>query len=120
MCHLQGKHAEAEALYVRAIGIKEKVLGADHPEVATTLNDLALLHKEQVRPVYPHGLRLLSVWIDKRVAGRHDSVLVFLLQNMLWLPLSVVGKDTGTITNLPHQLGCSITLYRNTVLFTAL
>ncbi|CAN0462129.1 unnamed protein product, partial [Scytosiphon promiscuus] len=54
---LQGKYAEAEVLCLRAIGIREKVLGPDHPEVATTLNNLALLLKQQVRPVHAHGLR---------------------------------------------------------------
>lgn len=45
----QGKYAEAEHLYVRALGIREKVLGADHYDLATTLNDLALLLNAQVR-----------------------------------------------------------------------
>ncbi|CAN0508556.1 unnamed protein product, partial [Scytosiphon promiscuus] len=30
---LQGKHAKAEALYLRAIRIEEKVLGPNHPQV---------------------------------------------------------------------------------------
>ena len=46
---LQGKHAEAEAMYLRAIGIEENVLGPDHPEVAATLSNLAGLLAKQVR-----------------------------------------------------------------------
>ena len=39
----QGKYAEAEPLYKRALAIQEKALGADHPDVADTLNNLAIL-----------------------------------------------------------------------------
>lgn len=45
----QGNYAEAEPLYVRALEIREKILGADHHDLATTLNDLALLLNAQVR-----------------------------------------------------------------------
>lgn len=55
---LQGKHAEAKALYLRAIGIEEKVLGPNHPRVATTIKNLAGLLCKQVIHVYSHGMRL--------------------------------------------------------------
>ena len=38
---------EAEALFRRALALKEKLLGADHPDVAVTLNNLGLLLKKQ-------------------------------------------------------------------------
>lgn len=45
----QGKLSEAEPLYRRALAILEKDLGVGHPNVASTLNNLALLLKAQVR-----------------------------------------------------------------------
>ena len=39
----RGKYKEAEFLCKRALGIRKKVLGADHPDVAKQLNDLPLL-----------------------------------------------------------------------------
>ena len=39
----QGKYAEAEPLFRRAIEIDEKTLGKDHPDVATRYNNLAFL-----------------------------------------------------------------------------
>ncbi len=39
----QGKYAEAEPLNKRALAIMEKALGPEHPGVATSLNNLALL-----------------------------------------------------------------------------
>ncbi|CAN0515401.1 unnamed protein product, partial [Ectocarpus sp. 12 AP-2014] len=38
---LQGKYSEAEPLYERCQAIDEKVLGPDHPSLATTLNNWA-------------------------------------------------------------------------------
>ena len=40
----QGKYAEAEPLYKRALAIREKTLGREHPDVAQSLNYLAGLN----------------------------------------------------------------------------
>jgi tetratricopeptide (TPR) repeat protein len=40
----QGKYAQAEEFYQRALAIREKALGAGHPDVAQTLNNLAILY----------------------------------------------------------------------------
>lgn len=45
----RGKYKEAEPLCKRALEIREKVLGKDHPDVAKQLNNLALLCQNQVR-----------------------------------------------------------------------
>jgi hypothetical protein len=37
----QGKYADAIPLAQRALAIREKTLGPDHPDVATSLNNLA-------------------------------------------------------------------------------
>ena len=44
-----GDFAAAQPLYERALGIWEATQGPDHPDVAHTLTDLAVLHLEQVR-----------------------------------------------------------------------
>ena len=41
----QGRYADAEPLYKRALAISEKALGPDHPDVATSLNNLAVLYR---------------------------------------------------------------------------
>ena len=49
----QGRYAEAELLYKRSLAILEKVLGLAHPDVATTLNNLARLYADQlIHPRY--------------------------------------------------------------------
>ncbi len=35
-CHSQGQHAEAERLFRRALEMRERALGPDHPDVALT------------------------------------------------------------------------------------
>src|SRR5262249_59720486 len=39
----QGRYADAEPLYRRSLAVSEKVLGRDHPDVSTSLNNLAAL-----------------------------------------------------------------------------
>ena len=48
---MQGKSEEALPLFTRSREIFEKVLGQDHPNVATLLNNEALLLKKMVRVV---------------------------------------------------------------------
>src|SRR5271165_6468823 len=38
------RYAEAEPLYQEALKIRQKVLGPEHPDTATSLNNLALLY----------------------------------------------------------------------------
>lgn len=45
----QGNYEEAEEMYRRSLAIREKVLGADHPDVAEGLNNLAVLLERVVR-----------------------------------------------------------------------
>lgn len=44
----QGKYSEAKTLYERSLVIGKRVYGADHPEVATTLNNLGGLLETKV------------------------------------------------------------------------
>jgi tetratricopeptide (TPR) repeat protein len=45
----QGKYAQAEPLYRRALAITEKALGPDHPNVATVLENYARLLRAMKR-----------------------------------------------------------------------
>ena len=46
---IQGRFADAEPLYKRALAIKEKAFGPDHPDVAISLSNLAELYRVQGR-----------------------------------------------------------------------
>ena len=45
----QGKYAEAEPLFKQALAIKKKVLGSEHPGVATSLENYAALLRKTGR-----------------------------------------------------------------------
>lgn len=56
---VQGKHAEAESLFKKTQDVFEHCLGQDHPDVATILNNRAVLLETQVRPaIYFHDCLL--------------------------------------------------------------
>lgn len=42
----QGRYEEAEPLYERALAIREKALGAEHPSTVATLNNLAEIYRK--------------------------------------------------------------------------
>jgi Tfp pilus assembly protein PilF len=42
----QGQYAQAEPLHKRALAIREKALGPDHPDVAQSLENMAQLYRK--------------------------------------------------------------------------
>ena len=59
----QGRYEEAEPLYQRALAMRTRLLGDEHPDVARSLNNLALLYKNQGRygeaePLYQDALAM--------------------------------------------------------------
>ncbi|CAB1343052.1 unnamed protein product [Coregonus sp. 'balchen'] len=59
-----GRYKEAELLCKRALEIREKILGKEHPDVAKQLNNLALLCQNQgkYREVEQHYQRALDIY----------------------------------------------------------
>lgn len=66
---MQDKYVDAEPHYERAQAIQENVLGPEHPDVAKTLNDRAVLWKIQVR-----AKRFLWMLILQPVPNLQDAV----------------------------------------------
>jgi hypothetical protein len=63
LCQQQGKHEQAEALYQRALHIREHHLGKTHPET------------EKTRRAYAAFLRLLERDTSAHVLGTGDKPL---------------------------------------------
>jgi hypothetical protein len=57
LCRSQGRDAEAEPLYLRALAIREKALGPDHPQLAPSLESLAGLYRETNRVTEAQALQ---------------------------------------------------------------
>ncbi|MGZ3458885.1 MAG: CHAT domain-containing protein, partial [Archangium sp.] len=65
-----GNYARAEPLFERALAIWEAALGKNHPDVARTLNNLALLYANQgnyarAEPLYERALAIYEAALDK-------------------------------------------------------
>lgn len=58
----QGNYEEAEGMLRRSLAIREKALGADHPKVATDLDNLAVLLDRKVRVDMLDVLKCLNCW----------------------------------------------------------
>lgn len=70
----QGQYAQAGPLYQRALAIKEKALGPEHPLVATSLNNLAAPYDDQgqyaqAEPLYQRALAIL----EKALGPEHPA-----------------------------------------------
>ena len=68
-------YAEAEPLYERALAIREKALGPEHPDVAMSLNNLAALYRNQgayakAEPLYERALAIR----EKALGPEHPDV----------------------------------------------
>ncbi len=69
----QGRYAEGEPLYQRALVIDKKALGPEHPGVATDLNNLALLYQAQGRYDEAEPLHQQALAIAEEAAGARAS-----------------------------------------------
>ena len=65
----QGRYAEAEPLYKRSLAIWEEALGPEHPNVATSLNNLAGLYRAQGRYDEAEPLHKRAMTIDEMALG---------------------------------------------------
>jgi len=84
-----GRYAEAEPLYQRSLQILEKALGKDHPDVASSLNNLAGLYSDTGRYAEAEPLYQRSLQIREKALGKeHPDVAVSLnnLALLYWPP----------------------------------
>ena len=75
----QGKYADAQRFHERALAIREKALGPEHPDVATSLGNLALAHNKQGQYTDAAAFDLRALTIREKVLGpEHRDVAVSL------------------------------------------
>ena len=72
-----GQYADAEPLFRRALAIDEKALGKDHPDVASSLNNLALLLYSQGKYGEAEPLCRRALAIHEKALGKdHPDVAI--------------------------------------------
>ena len=78
----QGQYAQAEPLYKRSLAIWEKALGPDHPDVATSLNNLAVLYHTQGQYAQAEPLYKRSLAIREKALGPDHPDVATSLNNL--------------------------------------
>ncbi|NJN12254.1 MAG: tetratricopeptide repeat protein, partial [Richelia sp. RM1_1_1] len=78
----QGKYTEAIPIAEKALAIREKVLGYDHPDVAISLNNLALLYYSQGNYSKAEPLLVRSLAIMEKVLGKEHPDVAQSLNNL--------------------------------------
>ncbi|CAB0038331.1 unnamed protein product [Trichogramma brassicae] len=99
-----GKYKEAEPLCKRALEIREKVLGRDHPDVAKQLNNLALLCQnqgkyEEVERYYQRALEIYEAKLgpdDPNVAKTKNNLASCYLKQGKYKDAEVLYKQVLT------------------------
>jgi len=85
------KYAEGIAIARQAVEIQERLLGPDHPDTSTSLNDLAYLHQEQGNFAAAEPLYQRAIAIREKVLGPDNPHTAKCLNNLAGLYL-VQGK----------------------------
>ncbi len=84
-CIDQHEWENSETLLKVALAIREKVLGVEHPDTATSLNNLAYLHKAQSKYSEAEPLHLRALAIRERVLGTEHPDTALTLSNLAGL-----------------------------------
>ena len=76
LCQASGRFAEAEKLYRRAVRVRKDLLGNRHPDLATTLNNLATLYRLTGRRARAAALYRRALMIFEETLDRaHPNVI---------------------------------------------
>ncbi|BDM83559.1 tetratricopeptide repeat protein [Acaryochloris marina] len=71
----QGRYREAIHIYEQIVGSKQKLLGHEHPDLASNVNSLAVLYKNQGRHEEAEHLFVQSLEMHKKLLGHeHPKV----------------------------------------------
>lgn len=78
----QGKHVEAEPVYLRALKIYQAVHGENHADVAATLNNLGVLHRMYGQYAEAESLLSRSLTIKERLLGPNHPDVALSVANL--------------------------------------
>jgi tetratricopeptide (TPR) repeat protein len=81
----QGRYAEAEPLFIRALAIEERALGPNHPQISSSLNNLALLYDTQSRYAEAEPLFRRALAIQEKALGPNHLQVGSSLNNLALL-----------------------------------
>src|SRR5262245_4786066 len=89
----QGKHVEAEPVYLQALKIYEAVHGENHADVAATLNNLGVLHRMYGQYAQAEPLLLRSLAIKEKLLGPDHPEVALSISNLAQLRVAQGQPD---------------------------
>ena len=89
--HKQAKDKEAERLHTQALTIRRKVLGNDHPDVASSLKNLADVYSALRRYADSERLHVEALAIREKVYGSEHADIAHSLNNLA-IVYRIMGK----------------------------
>jgi CHAT domain-containing protein/tetratricopeptide (TPR) repeat protein len=78
----QGRYAAAEQVYNRALTIRERLLGLEHPDVADILNNIAVIYDAEGRQKEAEQLYKRALVIREKALGQNDTKVASSLHNL--------------------------------------
>jgi tetratricopeptide (TPR) repeat protein len=90
--HALGAYAQARPLYERALALREKRLGPEHPDTAETLNNLALSLREEGNHEAARPLLERALAINEKALGAEHAATATSVNN-----LALLLRDQGDL-----------------------
>ncbi|NES22511.1 MAG: CHAT domain-containing protein, partial [Symploca sp. SIO3E6] len=81
----QGRYSEVESLYRQALQMRQRLLGEEHPDVASSLNNLAFLYSSQGRYSEAEPLYRQALEMKQRLLGDEHPDVAYSLNNLAFL-----------------------------------
>ncbi len=78
----EGQYAQAQPLFEQTLSIKERSLGPEHPDTATSLDNLASLYKDVGQDVQAQPLYKRALAIREKVLGPEHPDTATSLDNL--------------------------------------
>nr|MDZ7999968.1 FxSxx-COOH system tetratricopeptide repeat protein [Aulosira sp. DedVER01a] len=81
----RGQYSEAEPLYQKALSLRQRLLGEEHPHVAISYNNLALLYKSRGRYSEAEPLFQTALSLKQRLLGEEHPYVAQSYHNLAGL-----------------------------------
>jgi tetratricopeptide (TPR) repeat protein len=90
-CQLQGKYAEAEAMYRQTLQLQETVRGKEHPVTLTSMNNLASSLHQQGKYAEAEAMYRQTLQLKETVLGKEHPATLMSMMNLA-ISLEQQGK----------------------------
>ncbi|OBQ05357.1 MAG: hypothetical protein AN482_16680, partial [Anabaena sp. LE011-02] len=107
----QGRYNDAEPLYLQSLDIWKRQLGDDHPDVASSLNNLAVLYESQGKYLEAEDLAKQALVIyQNRLGNEHPNTQNAAVAVKLLYVMELLHCNKKTLIDILQTLAQQATL----------